>query len=118
MPLEQDTVKAFKQNRAATWAASKLWLLLMAIGLAGAYLSHIGNMRFGFGGWLLPLLCFFFFCISLARFLYIVRTRYVCPACGETPMIGRASFGPSSFGYSRGVDLNPSECPSCGAKLK
>ena len=118
MPIEQNTVSAFQKNRAVTWKASKPWLLLMLIGAIGSYFVGDLNSHSSFERWLVWLLCFVLFGASIARLIFIVRTHYRCPACGEVPMSGWASLGSSSLGYERGVDLNPSQCPSCGVKLK
>jgi hypothetical protein len=118
MPLDQDTVKEFQENRAETWAASKPWLFLMAIGVIGGLFVGDLNGQSPTERWVLGLIFFVLFGASIMRLTFIVRARYRCPACGKVPMSGWALFGPGSFGYERGVDLNPRQCHNCGTKLK
>ena len=118
MPFDQDTMKKFQESRAETWAASKPWLLLGATGVIGSLFVSELNGHSSIEKWILGLIFFLLFGAAIMRLTYIIRARYRCPACGKIPMSGRASFGPSSFGYERDVNLNPRLCPNCGVKLK
>lgn len=118
MPVGEDTAQEFQKRRAETWAASKPWLLLMAIGvIIGSFVGDL-NDQSPTQNLVLWLAVFAFCGGSIVRLTYIVRAHYRCPVCGKVPMSGSTFLGSGSFGYERGVDLNPRLCQACGAKLK
>ena len=111
----EDTAAEFQRRRADTWSISRPWLLLAALSftvdvLAGRFdlLSSSEDRIFG-------QISLAVFGASILRLIFVLRTRYLCPACGAMPMTGGSS---APFWYRRGVDLDPETCSNCGAKLK
>jgi hypothetical protein len=103
MPADPDFAKEFQTRRADTWRSARPWLWLMASGFGGAYLyGHMDAPQ----RLVLFLGCFAISAISIGRLSFIVNGRYRCPRCDQIPM------------SSGGVSLDPSVCPSCGARLK
>jgi len=118
MPEAIDTVREFQLRRKQTWGAAKPWLLLLiasiVVGLVIGDVSENSSEK----GWAIFLGMFAAFFISILRLVFIFRAQYRCPACGEVPLSSWASLGPQTFGVERGINLNPSQCSHCGAKLK
>ncbi len=113
-----DTVREFQLRRKQTWATAKPWLLLLAVSIGvGLFVGDVSD-RSSEKEWAIFLGMFVAFFVSILRLVFIVRAQYRCPVCGEVPMSGWALLGPSAFGAEHGVDLNPSQCSHCGAKLK
>jgi hypothetical protein len=55
---------------------------------------------------------------SMIAITYAVKRHYRCPKCDAIPMGSGSNLGPGAFGRQwGGVALNPSVCPSCGARL-
>jgi hypothetical protein len=117
MSRDDYTVQEFQRRRRQAWKEARPWVSLFIIAVIASYL--IGDPKGG--SWLLWTAALFVFAgivLSIVRTLMIIGERYRCPGCGRTPMFGSASVGSAGIGYSRDVDLNPSRCSRCGAKLK
>ena len=115
---EQDSVAIFQERRADTWAAGKPWLFLMVVGFIGDW--YVGKVDDQTSPRLFVIFLAFFVLLGVAiiRLTFIVKALYRCPVCEEVPMSGWGTFGPGSFEFHSGVDLNPKICPRCGAKLR
>jgi CHASE2 domain-containing sensor protein len=69
MALDQDTVSAFRKNRALTWSASKLWLFLLVVAaIGGLTIGDLGS-RSPFKSWLLGLFFSFYLGLRLCALL-------------------------------------------------
>jgi hypothetical protein len=126
------TVIAFKQRRRQTWKATRYWWLLLAFGLIGFWVpfhserAHVHKMgtyqelssadmtQNEFTLNLVSLCAIFAAGIGI---LVGIRRHYRCPQCDQIPMGSSTALGPSSFGVRWGVDIFPTVCPTCGAKL-
>ena len=118
MPATIDTVREFQVRRKQTWAAAKPWLLLLIASIVvGLFVGDVSE-KSSEKEWAIFLGMFAAFFASILRLVFIFRAQYRCPACGEIPLSSWVSLGPQTFGVERGVDLNPSVCSHCGAKLK
>jgi hypothetical protein len=47
-----------------------------------------------------------------------VKRHYRCPKCESIPLGPWASLGPTRYGLNWGLDLKPSVCAKCGARLR
>ena len=102
----------FQRRRNETWVAARGWVLSMALGALGGLFVGDLNDQLAPLEWAFGLACFAMFAIPIVRLTYLIRAHYLCPACGQVPMGGFFSFGPSAIGYSRGVELNPKNAPT------
>jgi hypothetical protein len=131
------TVNAWRRQRRATWVAIRLWLVVLLVGLIGFsipfYLNRervhkkewAGHTRHTLssndeteGQFTLGLVSLGVAGVAAVAIIFAVRRHYVCPKCNEMSMRSWVSFGSSSFGYCRGLDLFPEACPNCGARLR
>jgi hypothetical protein len=110
-------VHEFQRRRMLTWNAVKFWFIAMACGVVGMLL--VGDVDLNSTPRQLGLSIFFFtlFAVPIVRIVVVVRATYRCPACGAIPMSGSVSFGPSIYGYDRGVAFSPKTCSACGVRL-
>jgi len=130
------TVPAFKQRRRDTWKAIRIWLLLLLIGFAGfwvpSYLErekvkveNIGSrVRYHLSlddmtgsELIISLVSFVVAGIGVAGTVKVTQRHYRCPKCEEVPMGYWNILGPNLFRRQSGVDLTPSVCRNCGARL-
>jgi len=131
-------VSEFKRRRSATWRATRWWWAILLLGVIGFEIPFWINRDKGQcrGSWLSGWHCTLSledetigqFTLGLVSFIaigaatigvtYGVRRHYRCPKCNEIPMGSWSSLGPGSFGIRFGVNMNPVQCPSCGAQLK
>jgi hypothetical protein len=118
MPEPSDTARKFQLRQKQTWAAAKPWILLLVTSAVVSLVVGNVSSQSSQKEWAFFLLAAGLFFASVARLVFIVRSLYRCPACGEVPLSGWANIGPHTFGAERGVDLNPAQCSRCGAKLK
>jgi len=56
--------------------------------------------------------------VSIFWILRVTTRRYLCPACGKTPMTNGPDFGTDDIFYNKDVDLDPEFCSNCGVRLK
>jgi hypothetical protein len=114
-----DVSAEFQRRRSATWRASRLWLLLGIIAAVVFWLQPKGNSAdMSETQFTLSLISFVVMGVSIVAITFSVRRLYRCPNCGAIPMGSWATLGPTSFSLRRDVDLNPSTCGNCGAKLR
>jgi len=137
MGVEPWTVAAFKERRRQTWKANRYWWLLLVIGLIGFevpfYLerAHVHTARSGFkvkqslsiddmteGEFTIGLVSLVTVFAAGLGITVGTRRHYRCPRCDEMPMGSWTSLGPTSFGRKSGVEIFPSVCRNCGAKLR
>jgi hypothetical protein len=130
------TVKAFQQQRSATWKAIRLLIFLLVLGILGFQIPFWLNkekvhskhtaarVRYELssddmteGQFTLSLVSLVVAGSAIVAIVYAVRRNYRCPKCNEIPMGSWADLGPSKFGVSLGVQLFPTICPNCGARL-
>jgi hypothetical protein len=130
------TVPAFKQRRRDTWKAIRIWLLLLFIGFAGFWVpfylertkvkvENIGSrVRYHLSlddmtdsELIISLVSFVVLGIGVVGTVKGTQRHYRCPKCEEVPMGYWNILGPNLFGRQSGVDLSPSVCRNCGARL-
>jgi hypothetical protein len=142
-PLPKDpwnfTAAAFQQRRRDTWRAIRIWLVVEALAVAtfltvGSSKTHAiqtssGPLEFSVRYitpmrdltlWQLNTLFGSFVVMGAAviAITYAIKRHYRCPKCEAIPMGSWTMLGPSSYGISSGVALNPSVCRKCGARLR
>lgn len=114
-----DASEKFRERRTRTWRAVRWWLPIgvgagVGFGLApGGSDGPVSQATFTF-----MMVCF---SIAAASIIFLIRgilMHYRCPNCNQIPMTSSFSAGSSGISYRRSVDLSPSECSHCGAKLK
>jgi hypothetical protein len=134
----QFTATNFKQRRRDTWRAMRLWLAVAALSIIGLkvatwrgsanspalaaifessrHQASLNDMEF----WQLNLsfASFVALGVSVVAIVLAVRRHYRCPKCNAVPMGSWTTFGSGGVSWNRGVDLNPTACPKCGAKLR
>jgi peptidoglycan/LPS O-acetylase OafA/YrhL len=100
-----NTVAEFQARRRKVWRMAGPWILIGVFGALAAILygdqpsaplAQRVPMLIAAGG--------FFLCIIIGA--VIVNRHYRCPACGRVPSA------------RNGILFGPSECRSCGARLK
>jgi hypothetical protein len=111
----ESTVEEFGRRRSATWRAVRWWLLTLVF--AGVYFAYRANQDpTDFN---VPTMVSFVLMMgSLLAAIFAINRRYRCPRCEMVPMMDSKSVGLDSFSFERGVDLSPSVCGNCGARLK
>lgn len=137
MESEAWTVRAFQKQRSATWKAIRLWLFFLALGAIGfctplwmnkekvdTSRSSLGRVRISLsssdeteGQFTLGLISLIVIFTAGIAIILGVRRHYRCPRCNEIPMGSWTDLGPSKFSMSSGVEVYPTLCPNCGAKL-
>lgn len=125
------TITAFQRSRRETWKAIRLWLLVLAsavIGFAIPFWMEREHVQVDGTRYTLPLetMTLGELTLSLASFVLGgaaiigitvgIRRHYRCPRCDTVPMGTWIQLGPLA-GVRRDVDMNPSVCPKCGARL-
>jgi DNA polymerase III alpha subunit (gram-positive type) len=118
------TVSAFQKNRRATWQAVRWWVALLALGITGFSVpfllesEHVRKDDNGYslaaedmtaGEFTLSLLSLVVMFSSGIGIVVAARRHYKCPKCSQVPM--------SYSGFENAVDLKPSVCSNCGARL-
>lgn len=97
----------FQKKRRRTWRKTRWAVVVLAVSFAGIW----WDMRLFIPG----------FVASIIAILWIIRVttrRYLCPACGKTPMTNGPAFGTDGIFYNKDVDLDPEFCSHCGVRLK
>jgi hypothetical protein len=82
-------------------------LLMLGLSVAVRALVGVGRLDIFWGGLL-------FGSTWIAGFLALWR-YYVCPQCGELPL---TAWEWNGLGAQQYLDLNPSRCRKCGARLR
>ena len=116
MISNHDASQEFQRRRRQTWVGTRFWMLAMVFGFVGFFVVTDVYNDSSLEKW-----AFFFFAViavSIIRITFVVGARYRCPICDKIPMSGGFWLGPASLSYERYVPFDPTECPSCGAKLK
>jgi hypothetical protein len=114
-----DASEEFGRRRRQTWRAARWWLAVGVVGFLGSWFSFGGaGGAAGQARFTVFLLGFIAFGTAIIFMTRAVTRYYRCPVCNEIPKTGSFRAGAGGFSYRSGVDLNPSECPGCGARLK
>lgn len=114
-----DAPMEFKQRRHRTWRAVRWWILVGVIaGVTFALVPGGQDRALSQGEFAFMMACFFTVAISIILMIRGILVHYRCPNCGKIPMTSSMSAGSGGFSYRRGVDLNPTTCSHCGARLK
>jgi hypothetical protein len=116
-----------------TWRAIRIWLLALFAGMIGFAIpfclnrSHLHTIAPGryspsaadetVGQFTLGLVSLVATGAAVIGITVGVRRHYRCPKCNAVPTGTWSTLGPGSFVLNRGVAINPSVCPSCGAPL-
>jgi hypothetical protein len=103
---DKDTVSLFQERRRETWNIIRPWVFVTlatfaVVGSSIAYhelFSDLWRLICIFGGF--PVLF-----LSIGRISLTVNRLYRCPACASVPR-------------SRGILVDPDDCPTCGAPLR
>lgn len=131
------TVVAFQRSRRDTWKSIRLWLLVLALSAIGFEIPFWINREsvHSSGTWYssrstlspqdetpgqftLGLVSFVAGGAAIIGITVGVRRHYRCPKCDAIPMSTWTQLGPGSFGVRRDVEVNPSLCRNCGARLR
>ena len=56
--------------------------------------------------------------VVIPLWVLVVGICYRCPQCGSLPMASESGLGGTVVGSRSYLDLSPTECRKCGAKLK
>ena len=109
----------FGRRRQLAWRACRWWLLVGVLGFASCWfgLGAAGGAT-GHGGFTAFLIGFVAFGAGIVAMTHAITKYYRCPACNEIPRTGTSRAGAGGFSYRSGVDLDPTECSHCGARLK
>jgi hypothetical protein len=127
MELTPWTVNAWRTQRRATWAAIRLWLILLLAGVIGFYIpfwlnrEHVHKLPQSHqyilstndeseAQFTLGLVSFVVAGGALIAIIFAVRRHYRCPKCGEMPM--------ARSGLRWSLAIFPAACPNCGARLR
>jgi ABC-type Fe3+ transport system permease subunit len=111
------TVDAWRRQRRATWAAIRLWLILLLAGIIGFQIpfwlnrEHVHQQQLGNrtrytlstndeseGEFTLGLVSLVITGVAGIAIVFAVRRHYRCPKCNEIPMGTWANFGPALLG--------------------
>jgi hypothetical protein len=127
------TVTAFQRARRDTWRAIRIWLLVLVAGMIGFATpfwlnrSHLHAYAPGkyslsaadetVGQFTLGLVSLIAAGAAVIGITVGVRRHYRCPKCNAVPTDTWSALGPGSFALNKGVAINPTVCPSCGAPL-
>jgi hypothetical protein len=130
------TVAAFQRTRRETWKAVRVWILLLAMAAICFWIpfwlhrEHVEVVDTSRGTrYTLPfeeetmeeftvsLISLVLGGAAVIGIVVGVRRHYRCPKCDKIPMTTRAQLGPV-FGVRRDVDMNPSLCSNCAARLR
>jgi hypothetical protein len=130
------TVAAFKQRRRDTWKAIRLWLFLLIFGFAGFWVPfylertkvkvenagsrvryHLSLDDMTGSELIISLVSSVVLGIGVVGTVIGTQRHYRCPKCEEVPMGSWNTFGPNLFSRQSGVEVFPTVCPNCGARL-
>lgn len=118
---EHAVVKEFKLRRKQYLRKSLPAFLMMILGFSGCYFLS-GGERIVVD---VPTEEFlmFFLALSIAGggivwWTFMTFRLYRCPACNKVPIGGWFHAGSAGIGWSRGINMDPDECPKCGVQLK
>jgi hypothetical protein len=114
MQAAELTIAEFKRRRTATWRATRWWLLVLAA--TGGYFVY-GAKRDPRDFSIAMIVTFALMMMSTLAIIFAVNRLYKCPACEKVPMANWTSFGVGSISFNRGVELRPTVCGHCGARL-
>lgn len=138
LELTPTSVITFQSRRLKTWGAVKPWFFVFALGaiieLAVLFIDRkyvqtnadpfYSSVKFGMTqdtsveAFTFGLIALVLMGTAIIAASSCVRRFYRCPVCDTVPMGSWHLAGPSVFGTKDGVDLNPSVCPKCGARLR
>jgi hypothetical protein len=104
MTQSPSTVVEFQKRRLATWRAVRVWFAVVVLSSFGLWLSKGSEKEISSVQFSVALACFVMAGASFIVIIQKVRRLYRCPACDSIP-------------GTDGVAINPSTCPTCGAKL-
>jgi len=114
-----DTAAEFQSRRTRTWRAVRWWLPIGILGgltfawVPGGQDGVLSQRQFA-----VMMAGFFTAAIAIVFLIRGILAHYRCPSCNGIPMTSSFSAGGGGFSYRRSVDLNPTECSHCGARLK
>lgn len=119
MTTSSDIPAEFQRRRSKTWKAIRWWLVLAIAAFVTAFLSPQGStLELSRAQFSLHLVCLVAAGTAIIAMTRAVYTHYRCPSCNSVPMRRMSSGGGAWLSYRTGVDLSPSSCPTCGAKLR
>jgi hypothetical protein len=114
MQTAEVTISEFKRRRSATWRATRWWLLVLLV--AGGYFAY-GATRHPTDFSIAMIVTFVLMMASVLAIIFAVNRLYKCPVCERVPMSNWTSVGAGSISFNRGVELAPTVCGNCGARL-
>jgi hypothetical protein len=119
MAAVTDASEEFRERRSRTWRAVRWWIPVgIAAGIAFALVPGGEDRAISQNEFTFMMGCFVVVALSIIMMIGAVTKHYRCPNCNKIPMTGSFKAGMGGISYRRSVDLNPTECPNCGALLK
>ena len=97
----------FQKRRRRSWRKTRWAVLVLLVSFAAIW----WDMRFFIPGFVASIVAIFWI-------LRVTTRRYLCPACGKTPMTNGPAFGTDGLFSNKDVDLDPEFCSHCGVRLK
>ena len=114
-----DASAEFQQCRRRTWRAVRWWLpVAIVAGLAFALTPQGTDRELSQNEFTFMMACFFGIAMSMIFLIRGVTTYSRCPNCNKIPITSSFKAGGGGISYRRSVDLDPTECSHCGARLK
>lgn len=115
--LDRDVSAEFQRRRGHTWKTTRWWMLVALIGgISFACGPQGSTLQITQNRFTYQLVCLVVVFTAFVVVILRVTKHYRCPMCNAMPM--RRMGGGGTFSYKTGVDLNPSVCPKCDARLR
>lgn len=114
-----DASAEFRERRARTWRAARWWLVVgIFAGICFGVVPGGSDRALSQAEFTFMMVCFFVAGASIIFLIRAILTYYRCPNCDQIPMTSSFKASVSGISYRRSVDLNPTECSHCGARLR
>src|SRR5262249_20787611 len=111
-------VEEFGRRRRATWLAVRPWVATLLLACVAMRFAGDVGPESPWYLWVVDLASFAVLDVSLAQITRQGGRIYRCPACEQVPRSWSVRVGPLSLGARRMVDLAPTTCGNCHARLR